>query len=58
MPSLELVELWECAGITDGGVAALAGLPRLKRFTISGSPRITARGVSMLPEGVRVEYSG
>lgn len=57
MPSLELIELWECAGITDAGVAALSGLPRLKRFTITGSPRVTLRGSSVFPPGVRVDYS-
>lgn len=35
MLSLELIEFWECAGITDAGLAALSKLPRLNQFTIT-----------------------
>src|SRR5262249_41378461 len=34
MLSLEKIEFWECAGITDAGVAVLACLPRLRAITV------------------------
>jgi hypothetical protein len=34
IPTLEEVTLSGCAGITDRGVAALAGLPRLRRVVV------------------------
>ena len=57
MAALESVELWETAGVTDAGVAALARLPRLRTFTISGVPRVSRQGMSVFPAGVRVDYS-
>jgi len=56
MTSLEAIELWETAGVTDAGVAALANLPRLERFSISGAPRVSRRGASVFPARVRVSY--
>src|SRR5690606_18495414 len=38
MASLEAVELWQTAGVTDAGLAALARLPRLRHFAVSGAP--------------------
>ena len=57
MSSLELIEFWECAGITDAGLAALSKLPRLEQLTITGSSKVTATGTSVFPSRVRVEYS-
>jgi hypothetical protein len=56
MTSLESIELWETAGVTDAGLEALAKLPRLRRFSISGAPKVTRQGVAVFPAGVRVEY--
>lgn len=56
MTSLEKLEFWETAGITDAGIAALAKLPRLREISISGAPRVTRQGVSVFPAGVRVDY--
>jgi hypothetical protein len=56
MTSLESIELWETAGVTDAGLAALAKLPRLREFTISGAPRVTRQGVAVFPARVRVDY--
>lgn len=56
MASLEEIELWETAGVSDAGIAALAQLPRLRKFSISGAPRVTRQGVASLPGGVRVDY--
>jgi hypothetical protein len=56
MTSLEKIELWETSGVTDAGIAALAGLPRLREVGISGVPRVTRRGLAVFPVRVRVEY--
>ena len=58
MTSLESVEFWETAGVTDAGIAALATLPLLRKFAISGAPRVTRQGVSLFPSRVRVDYGG
>ena len=56
MASLERIELYHCAGITDAGVAHLAGLPRLRELIIRGSPNVTRSGVASLPADIRVNY--
>lgn len=56
MTSLEQVEFWETAGVTDAGLAALASLPRLRKFTISGAPRVTRQGAALFPPRVLVNY--
>jgi hypothetical protein len=56
METLERVELWQTAGVTDAGVAHLASLPRLREVAISGVPRVTRQGVSIFPPRVRVNY--
>jgi hypothetical protein len=56
MPSLEKIEFWECAGITNAGVVLLAGLPRLREITVGGSPNVTREGMEVFPGAVRVNY--
>jgi hypothetical protein len=56
MTSLELVELWETAGVSDAGLVWLAKLPRLRQFTITGAPRVTRQALSVFPPSVRVSY--
>ena len=56
MTSLESIELWETAGVTDDGVRALAQLPRLRKFAISGAPRVTRGGMAVFAPRVRVDY--
>ena len=56
MTSLETVELWETAGVTNDGIAALGALPRLRKLVLSGLPRVTPTAVARIPEGVRVDY--
>ena len=56
MPSLEKIEFWECAGITNAGVALLAGLPRLREITVGGSPNVTRDGMAVFPSAIRVNY--
>jgi hypothetical protein len=57
MPSLEKIEFWECAGITNAGIALLAGLPRLREIIVGGSPNVTREGLAGFPGAVRVNYS-
>ena len=56
MSSLESVELWETAGVTDAGIAALAKLPRLSKISVSGAPRVSRQGMTAFPPRVRVSY--
>lgn len=56
MTSLEELEFWEVAGITAAGLAALAGLPRLRRLEVGGSPNVTREGFAPFPATVRVDY--
>ncbi|MCI0391097.1 MAG: hypothetical protein MOB07_20315 [Acidobacteria bacterium] len=56
MTSLEKLEFWECAGITNAGIALLASLPRLSEITIGGSPNVTRDGMAVFPAGVRANY--
>ena len=54
MLSLEKIEFWECAGITNAGIALLACLPRLRAITVGGSPNVTRAGIAVFPSAVRV----
>jgi hypothetical protein len=56
MSSLERIELFECAGITNAGVALLADLPRLREVSIGGSANVTREEVAVFPAHVRVDY--
>jgi hypothetical protein len=58
MASLERLEFWQCAGLTDAGVAHLAGLPRLHEISLNGLPQVTRGAVALFPAHVRVSYSG
>lgn len=54
MTTLESLEFWETAGITDAGVALLAALPKLKKITIEGAPKVTRQGAAVFRPGVEV----
>ena len=58
MPSLERIELWQCVGITDMGVASLATLPRLRDITIDGAPAVSRAALALFPSNVHVTCSG
>lgn len=58
MDSLETLEFWQCAGVTDAGVANLTRLPRLRQLEIYNSPKVSRAIMGLFPEGVRVCYSG
>ena len=47
----------DIAGITDAGIAALAGLPRLREVDLESLPNVTRTGASVFPAHVRVNYS-
>lgn len=54
--SLETLEFWECSGITNAGLAALASLPKLREITVGGSPNVTRAGMAVFPGTVRANY--
>lgn len=56
MPSLEVLQFWEIAGITNAGLAALARLPRLREVSIEGATGVTRDAVAIFPDTVRVNY--
>lgn len=58
MTTLENVELWETAGVTDAGIAALATLPKLRKFTVGGARSVSRDSMALFRNGVRVEYEG
>jgi hypothetical protein len=57
MQTLERVEFYECLQISDGGMAALARLSRLREIAVTGSPHVTYAGMGVFPAHVRVRYS-
>ena len=57
MTSLERLEFWQCAGITNAGVADLANLPRLREIVLSGLPHVTREAAAFFPAHMRVNYS-
>ena len=56
LSSLESLEFWECGGITNAGLAALASLPQLREITVSGAPNVTRAGLAVFPAHMRVNY--
>jgi hypothetical protein len=58
MVLLEEVSLWDCAGVTDAGMAALARLPRLRLVTLEGLAGVSRAGAAVFGAGVRVSYAG
>lgn len=53
MEGRRLVGLCACPGVTNSGVAALAGLPRLR---LGGMQNVTPEGAAAFPAHVRVSY--
>ena len=54
MQSLEELEFWACAGITDEGVTELAALPRLRRIALDSLPGVTVAARARFRPGVDV----
>jgi hypothetical protein len=57
MPSLEMLEFWNCGGITNAGVAHLAALPALAEISIDGCRQVTPEAIAVFPARVRAKYS-
>jgi hypothetical protein len=57
MESLEQVDLYECNGVTDAGLASLADLPRLRIINLDSLPGVTLDGTRIFPTRVRVRYT-
>jgi hypothetical protein len=55
MMSLERIDLSDCTGVTDAGLAFLVNLPKLREVYVGGSSRVTRDGMSMFPQHVRTE---
>jgi hypothetical protein len=58
MRSLEELEFWETAGITNAGIAALARLPLLRRIEVGATLHVTRDAFAAFPPGVRIDYWG
>jgi hypothetical protein len=57
MDSLENLQFWNISGITQEGIAALTGLPKLREVGFDGCIHITHDSASVFPPGVSVNYS-
>ncbi|MDX1982739.1 MAG: hypothetical protein SFV51_20885 [Bryobacteraceae bacterium] len=57
MESLERLTFWACANVTNGGVAALATLPRLRELNLESMPGVTREAMAAFPATVRVNLT-
>ena len=57
MPSLEKLEFWNCAGITNAGVAGLAALPSLREISVDGCRQVSPDALAAFPAHVRAKHS-
>lgn len=57
MTSLEKLEFWNCAGITNAGVAKLTVLPGLRELTLDGCRQVTLAAEASFTQHVRVKVS-
>ena len=57
LTTLERLEFWEIAGITDAGLKVLATLPALRELTIGGSSQVSLRGLSHFWRQINVTQS-
>ncbi len=57
MVSLEHIEFWQCAGLTDAGMQHLRGLPRLRQLSLDGLPNVTRQAIESFPSHERIKYS-
>jgi hypothetical protein len=56
MPSLEILGLSGCAGVTNAGIAALKHAPRLRELSLGGMQRVSRDAVVDFPASIRVEF--
>ena len=57
MTTLERISLWNTAGVTNAGMAALSALPRLRELNLDGLANVTREGAAVFPARVRLSYS-
>jgi hypothetical protein len=57
MKSLEKLEFWNCAGLTDAGAARLAVLPNVREVTFDGCRNVTLAAEALFPAHVHVRVS-
>jgi len=58
MASLESLAFWQCAALTDAGMARLARLPNLRELTLDGLPSVTKTILTVFPSRVRLNFIG
>jgi hypothetical protein len=58
MDTLERLEFWQCAGLTNAGIAPLARLPRLNEITLTGLPGVSPEAAGLFPPHVKVTRTG
>lgn len=58
LESLEKLEFWQCAGITNAGIAHLARLPQLRRIEVHSCPGVSPNVRELFQEPARVVYTG
>ena len=58
METIERLEFWQCAGLTDSGIAHLVSLPRLREIKLNELPGVSRKALELFPENVAVHYSG
>jgi hypothetical protein len=56
MHSLEAVSLSDCLKVTDAGIAALAGLPHLRKLTLEALPGVSRASLRAFSARVEVSY--
>ena len=57
MTSLEKIEIWNCDGVTNAGVARLARLPRLTELAVDNCRNVRALSAAGFGPQVRVSYT-
>jgi hypothetical protein len=57
MPSLEVVGLSGCAGVTNAGVAVLKHAPRLRELSLGGMQHVTRAVIAEFPPRIQVSFS-
>jgi hypothetical protein len=58
MSSLEELEFWQCAGLTNAGIAHLAKLSNLRKILLDGLSGVSRQAIGLFPPTVRVNYTG
>jgi hypothetical protein len=53
---LETIILSSCPGVTDGGIAKLASLPRLRELSLEYMPRVTRKILESIPGHIKVNF--